>query len=126
MPTYFTPPTDAEVPLAYQAPDAAMPCDPLMQRLMRFFASGRRGRNIFLMSDGTYKDSHVDGQPPNWNPADPTAPYLIVHNSIGQTTTTATQTPYISKVYWGGANNPLTAAEVTALTAAGYAAYLHS
>jgi hypothetical protein len=53
-----------------------------------------RGRNIFLLTNGTY----TDDQP----------------SSLSM----------VSKVYYGGHENEVDAAEVAALTAAGYGAYI--
>lgn len=124
MAHYFTPPTDRIVPATYMKGDDQLPVDPAMQKLFRFYRNGDRGRNIFLMSDGTYRDSQVDGQPPNMNPTSPTSPYATVYDGVTQTTSTFSNSVYVTKVYWGGCANPVTDAEVTALTAAGYGSYI--
>ena len=63
-------------------------------RLWRFYGPEPRGRNVYLLTDGTY--SEVD------------------QRDVGQ----------VVKVYLGGHKNPLDADEVASLTAAGYGAYI--
>lgn len=92
--------------------------DPAIRRLFRHFASTPRGRNVFLLTDGTVTET----QPANWNPDDPTG---VVNTSwyLGQATVTyATQ--IVRKVFWGGCANPITADEQAILTAAGYGPYI--
>lgn len=119
----FSPPVDAVVSPVYIGEDPTYPVDPLMQRLMRHYKQQERGRNIFLMSDGTFRDSQVDGQPPNMIEP-PTDPYV---RSIGPQAGTGLlveddtfQVPYVVRTYYGGSANPVSAAEATALTNAGY------
>ena len=66
----------------------------LANRLGGRIQASPRGRNIFLLTNGTY----TDDQP---SPLD-----------------------MVSKVYYGGHDNEITEDEVTALTAAGYGAYI--
>lgn len=116
---HFTPPTDKIVPPIYiDPPDPYYPSDPLMQRLMAHYESQFRGRNVFLLSDGTFTEE----QPANWNADSPTAPYATVFDATSGSVvvTQFTQVPHVVKVYWGGVNNPISASEATALTAAGY------
>jgi hypothetical protein len=84
----FSPPTDDFVRygdgLAY-GPAA---------RLWRFYKPEARGRNVYLLNDGTY--SEVD------------------QRDVGQ----------VVKIYQGGHIHPVDAGEVASLTAAGYGAYI--
>lgn len=66
----------------------------LANRLGGRIEASPRGRNIFLLTNGTY----TDNQPSSLN--------------------------MVSKVYYGGHDNVITAEEVTALTAAGYGEYI--
>jgi hypothetical protein len=66
----------------------------LANRLGGRIEASARGRNIFLLTNGTY----TDNQP----------------SSLSM----------VSKVYYGGHDNVITADEVTALTAAGYGEYI--
>jgi hypothetical protein len=66
----------------------------LANRLGGRIEASARGRNIFLLTNGTY----TDDQP----------------SSLSM----------VSKVYYGGHDNEVDAAEVAALTAAGYGAYI--
>jgi hypothetical protein len=66
----------------------------LANRLGGRIEASARGRNIFLLTNGTY----TDNQP----------------SSLSM----------VSKVYYGGHDNQITADEVTALTAAGYGEYI--
>jgi hypothetical protein len=62
--------------------------------LFKHFDAEPRGRNVFLLTNGTYTE-----------------------NEPNDITT-------ISKVYWGGTDNQVSADEVASLTAAGYGAYI--
>lgn len=119
---HFSPPSDDIVPpIEVAGPDPTYPVDPLMNRLMRHFRNQTRGRNIFLMSDGTYRDSQIQGTPPNMiqPPTDPFA--RTVYESGGALVEVDTfQVPYVKRTYYGGSANVITAAEATALNAAGY------
>lgn len=118
---YFTPPTDSVVPARYVGGrDDTYPVIPSMHKLFRFYKNGDRGRNVFALSDGTFTET----QPPNWNPQNPSAPYAVTYDGVTQTSTSFSAATYVTKVYWGGCANPVTAAEVTALTAAGYGPYI--
>jgi hypothetical protein len=66
----------------------------LANRLGGRIEASPRGRNIFLLTNGTY----TDNQPSSLT--------------------------MVSKVYYGGHDNEIDAAEVAALTAAGYGAYI--
>ena len=63
---HFFPPTDDIVPPIYvpDPQDQFYPVDPLMHRLFRHYANRPRGRNIFLMSDGTFHDSRSRARRP--------------------------------------------------------------
>lgn len=87
MSTFFTP-TDDFVRLG--GPEARGPA----VRLWRFFKPSARGRNVYLLTDGTYSE--------------------VNQSDEGQ----------IRKIYLGGHSNPVDANEVAALTAAGYGAYI--
>ena len=124
---FCTPPTDDIVPPVYipdsvGAPgqDPYYPCDPLMQRLMRHYRQQTRGRNLFLMSDGTVIDSQNQTPPNMIQP--PTDPYSVVYDATSGSlvVTTVNQTPYVVRTLYGGSSNPVTSAEAAQLTAAGY------
>lgn len=66
----------------------------LANRLGGRIEASPRGRNIFLLTNGTY----TDNQPSSLN--------------------------MVAKVYYGGHDNEIDAAEVAALTAAGYGEYI--
>jgi len=66
----------------------------LANRLGGRIEASARGRNIFLLTNGTY----TDNQPSSLD--------------------------MVAKVYYGGHDNQITADEVTALTAAGYGEYI--
>lgn len=63
-------------------------------RLWRFYQPEARGRNVYLLTDGTYTE--------------------VEQRDTGQ----------VSKVYLGGHLNEVDADEVASLTAAGYGAYI--
>ena len=125
--TVFRPPTDNIVPPVYVGAGGEQGIDlpshyadtiPAMHKLMRHYKSGARGRNVFLMQD----NSVTEVQPPNWDPNNPTGPISSGYNPFTQTTDSVTlpASQQVKKVFWGGTDNPVTAAEVTILTAAGY------
>ena len=129
----FTPPTDDIVPPVDIVADPWFPTDPCMNKLMRHFRNQTRGRNIFLMSDGTVIDSQDTsygaasaGTPPNMIQP-PTDPYArAVYESGGALVEQDFfQTPYVVRTLYGGSDNQVSAAEVTTLTAAGYGAFIH-
>lgn len=95
----FRPPVDMIVPPIYPlGPDDEShyaPTTGAIHRLMSRYAAGPRGRNVFLLNDGTITETQ---------PNDLTT---------------------VNKVYWGACDNPVTAAEVTALQAAGYSSNIH-
>jgi hypothetical protein len=90
----FRPPTDDFVALGVPPNDFDSQEARLAYGLFRHFGNEPRGRNVFLLADGTYTE-----------------------NEPNDITT-------ISKVYWGGSNNEVSAAEVASLTAAGYGEYI--
>ena len=90
----FRPPTDDFVPLALPPKPEASQEQRLAYDLFRHYGNDPRGRNVFLLTDGSYTE-----------------------NEPNDVTT-------ISKVYWGGSNNEVSADEVASLTAAGYGAYI--
>ena len=123
---HFYPAADNIVPPIYVSVDHNdpwYPVDPTMHRLFRHYDNRPRGRNIFLMSDGTYVDSQIGGTPPNMIQP-PTDPYVRVYSPdpvTGLATETDTfQVPYVVRTYYGGTNNVISAAEAAALQAAGY------
>lgn len=90
----FRPPTDDFVQLALPPKPEASQEERLAYDLFKFFDNDPRGRNVFLLTDGTYTENEP--------------------NDIAT----------IRKVYWGGSNNEVSADEVASLTAAGYGAYI--
>ena len=125
--SFFTPPTDDIVPPIYtpENNDPYYPVHPTAQRLMRHYRNQTRGRNIFKMSDGTFLDSQINGTPPNMIQP-PTDPYAVAFYEQGGGIVEQKffQVPYVVRTYYGGSKNPITPAEATALTNAGYGAYL--
>ena len=90
----FNPPTDDFVALGIPPNEFASEEIRLAFNLFKHFDNEPRGRNVFLLTDGTFTE-----------------------NEPNDITT-------ISKVYWGGSDNIVDAAEVAALTSAGYGAYI--
>lgn len=85
MPT-FTPPTDKLVVYGdFWSPGS---------RLFRRLVPGLRGRNVFLLNDGTY----TENQPAYWSD--------------------------VSKVYYGGHVHDITEDEANSLTEAGYGDFI--
>jgi hypothetical protein len=115
----FTPPSDDIVPPIYVVPDMAYPST--MNPLMRHFRNQTRGRNIFLMSDGSVIDSQRQYTPPNMIQP-PTDPYVrSIYEQGGALMETDTyQTPYVTATMYGGSKNPVTPAQAAQLVAAGY------
>ena len=115
----FNPPCDDIVPPVYVTDDPYYPST--MNPLMRHFRNQTRGRNIFLMSDGTFIDSQLQYTPPNMIQP-PEAPYARAIYEQGGAIFEEDffQVPYVVRTYYGGANNYVTPAEAAALTAAGY------
>ena len=117
---HFTPPSDDIVPPIYVTPDEAYPST--MNALFRHYRQQTRGRNIFLMSDGTVQDSQVNGTPPNMiqPPTDPyVRSYTVDSNGNSQETDTF-QVPYVVRTMYGGSVNTINDAEKTQLVNAGY------
>jgi hypothetical protein len=90
----FRPPTDDFVVLGIPPKEIDSKEARMAYNLLRHFGSEPRGRNVFLLTNGTYTE-----------------------NEPNDITT-------IQKVYWGGSENQVTADEVASLTAAGYGAYI--
>lgn len=90
----FRPPTDGFVVLGIPPKEFDSQEVRLAYNLFRHFDAEPRGRNVFLLTDGTYTENEP--------------------NDIDT----------ISKVYWGGSDNEVSAAEVASLTAAGYGEYI--
>lgn len=94
----FTPPTDNfVVPAIIQDVMSMLPIskeERLANRLGVHIDASGRGRNVFLLTDGTI----TERQPSDYG--------------------------LVSKVYYGGHNNEVDASEVASLTAAGYGAYI--
>lgn len=73
----------------------ADPFNPAIEhRLFRYLTPGARGRNVFKLTDGSYTE-----------------------NQPGDMTT-------VSVTYYGGHEHTVSSTEATALTAAGYGAYI--
>jgi len=104
LPT-FTPPTDNIVPTV-DLDERDRRRNPLGNALMRHFARGPRGRNVFLLTNNTVTEQ----QPANW-----------VDANTGSTNAGEVNT---LKTWYGGHSHPITDAEATILTAAGYGAYI--
>ncbi len=90
----FRPPTDDFVflgipPKEYDSQEARV-----AYNLFRHFENEPRGRNVFLLTDGTYTENE---------PNDMTI---------------------VTRIYFGGSNNEVSASEVASLTAAGYGEYI--
>jgi hypothetical protein len=90
------------------------------------------GVNVFLLSDGTYRQDYATPENENanvpyaWDPYYiPPTPFARVYDFQGNETDYS-QDPYIVTVYWGGHCNPVSNAEATSLTTAGYGAYIFS
>jgi hypothetical protein len=90
----FRPPTDDFLVLGIPPKEFDSQEVRLAYSLFRHFDAEPRGRNVFLLTNGTYTE-----------------------NEPNDITT-------ISKVYWGGTDNEVSADEVASLTAAGYGAYI--
>lgn len=94
----FRPPTDNFVQFVlHQQPESGFFLNTeqrLANRLGFHLRPAARGRNIYLLTDGTYVDEE---------------PYLF---------------DSIAKIYYGGHDNEVDSAEVASLTAAGYGAYI--
>jgi hypothetical protein len=90
----FKPPTDDFMVLGIPPKEFDSQEARVAYNLFRHFDAEPRGRNVFLLTNGTYTE-----------------------NEPNDITT-------ISKVYWGGSNNEVSADEVASLTAAGYGAYI--
>lgn len=128
-PSLFTPPTDDIVPPIYITPDHNDPWFPIeqpMHNLFRHYREQTRGRNIFLMSDGTVQDSQIQGTPPNMIQP-PTDPYAraIFEQGGALIEQDFFQVPYVVRTLYGGSDNHVSTAEINQLTAAGYGAYVH-
>lgn len=90
----FRPPTDDFMVLGIPPKEFDSQEVRLAYALFKHFDAEPRGRNVFLLTNGTYTE-----------------------NEPNDITT-------IRKVYWGGSDNEVTADEVASLTAAGYGAYI--
>jgi hypothetical protein len=117
---HFTPPSDNIVPPIYVTPDQTHPST--MNALFRHFKNQDRGRNIFLMSDGTVVDSQVGGTPPNMiqPPTDPFVRSYTVDSNGNSVETDTFQTPYVTATMYGGSVNVINDAQKAQLQAAGY------
>ena len=116
---FFVPPSDDIVPPIYVVPDRDYPST--MNPLMRHYRNQTRGRNIFLMSDGTVIDSQLQYTPPNMIQP-PTDPYVrTIYEQGGAMIEVDTfQVPYVTATMYGGCRNPVTPAQAAQLEAAGY------
>ena len=90
----FRPPTDDFLVLGIPPKEFDSQEVRLAYSLFRYFDAEPRGRNVFLLTNGTYTENEP--------------------NEIAT----------IAKVYWGGTDNEVSADEVASLTAAGYGAYI--
>jgi hypothetical protein len=90
----FRPPTDDFVALGVPPQEFDSQEVRLAYNLFKHYDAEPRGRNVFLLTNGTYTE-----------------------NEPNDITT-------IAKVYWGGSENEVSADEVASLTAAGYGAYI--
>jgi hypothetical protein len=90
----FRPPTDDFMVLGIPPKEFDSQEARMAYSLFKHFDAEPRGRNVFLLTNGTYTE-----------------------NEPNDITT-------ISKVYWGGTDNEVSADEVASLTAAGYGAYI--
>ena len=90
----FRPPTDDFVVLGVPPKEFDSQEARLAYSLFRHFDAEPRGRNVFLLTNGTFTENE-----PNDNTT-------------------------ITRVYFGGSNNEVSASEVASLTAAGYGEYI--
>ena len=90
----FRPPTDDFVYLGIPPKEFDSQEARLAYSLFRHFDAEPRGRNVFLLTNGTFTENE-----PNDNTT-------------------------ITRVYFGGSNNEVSASEVASLTAAGYGEYI--
>ena len=111
----FTPPADNQTPPADTSAGSVPPVavdsrditDPLAQRLFRYYKTRRRGRNVFILKNGTVTENL------------PASSY----NSDGTLNQEAWS--QVDTIFWGG-HGPqvITSAQQTTLTGAGYGAYI--
>lgn len=90
----FRPPTDDFVVLGVPPKEFDSQEARMAYSLFRHFDAEPRGRNVFLLTNGTFTENE-----PNDNAT-------------------------ITRVYFGGSDNEVSADEVASLTAAGYGAYI--
>jgi hypothetical protein len=90
----FRPPTDDFMVLGIPPKEFDSQEVRLAYSLFKHFDPEARGRNVFKLTNGTFTENEP--------------------NDIST----------IAKVYWGGSDNEVTAAEVAELTAAGYGEYI--
>jgi len=124
----FTPPK------VYDNPPILPDARGLANRLFRYFPNRARYVTVFALSDGTFVQDTATAENSNtnipypYNPWEPSAPfstsYYINYEVVPPVPTVSkvSQNPYIVKVYQEKMN--VTAAEVAALTAAGYGALI--
>jgi hypothetical protein len=127
-------------PVTFDVP-AVLPGKPnLGNQLFKYFKNRKRYVAVYLLSDGSFVQDVEHGFAPDgstianintslplpWDPGNPRGPYVTTYvtdptdNIIGQVSITTSHIPYIVKLYQGAST--VTAAEATALTAAGYGA----
>jgi len=119
-------------PVAYDNPPILPAMGGLSNRLFRYFSNRPRYINVFALSDGTFVQDTASAENSNtnipypYNPWDPSAPYSTsyYHDYTNRrpAKNVVSQNPWITKVYLGPTE--ITAAEVSALTAAGYGALI--
>lgn len=120
----FSPPVDANVsPITDYFGNVPSGTDRLATRLFAHYRNNLRGRNVYLMMDGSLSEE----QPPNFDPADPTAPIAWSYTYAGGanppdgvTSFSLPASQQVRRVFWGARANPVTAEEAAILRAAGY------
>ena len=114
-----------ETPVVQDMPNYLSDSNGLQVRLWRHYKLKPRGVNVFLLSDGTYKQDTAtpengdSGYPLPWILNDPLNEFSTVQNPDGTTTRTFLD-PHIVKVYYGGHEHYMRRPEADTLIAAGY------
>lgn len=115
-------------PVVQHAPPFLPSTRGIARRLFRHMNPQFYGVDVFKLSDGTYvqteataENSNVAVPPFPPMPDQGSTPNLIARSmyytqASGYTEVDTTVTPYVVIAYWGGRNNPVSAADVTALT----------
>ena len=102
----------------------------LARRLRRWYRPLAAGVNVYLMLDGTVIPNYatdasgaVTGNPP-YDPFFGSGETTLAPTIVGSTTIPQPYTPLIQRVFYGGHAEPVNAAEITALTAAGFGSFI--